>query len=162
MRSPRCRTASPRPRSISRGEAAERRNEVVNELVNYATQKSYHIADGTQTSCPRVGLQATSRLCFSVRGQDYKSADHPVPPRFPLRRLRRRQQPLGGLGLVAPGVAIGAHIVEHNKCYATCAQFADATLSFLREKVPRNWVDLCDSVTDNFRVISPKEFRVMR
>ena len=52
--------------------------------------------------------------------------------------------------------------VTHNKCYATCAQFADATLSFLREKVPRNWVDLCDSVTDNFRVINPKEFRVMR
>ena len=24
--------------------------------------------------------------------------------------------------------------VTHNKCYATCAQFADATLSFLREK----------------------------
>jgi transposase len=51
--------------------------------------------------------------------------------------------------------------VTHNKCYATCAQFADATLSFLREKVPRNWVDLCDSVTDNFRVINPKDFRVM-
>ena len=34
--------------------------------------------------------------------------------------------------------------VTHNKCYATCAQFADATLSFLREKVPRNWADLCD------------------
>jgi site-specific DNA recombinase len=32
----------------------------------------------------------------------------------------------------------------------------DATLSFLREKVPRNWADLCDSVTDNFRVINPK------
>jgi hypothetical protein len=42
---------------------------------------------------------------------------------------------------------------QSNKCYATCAQFADATLSFLHEKVPRNWVDLCDSVTDNFRVI---------
>jgi transposase len=52
--------------------------------------------------------------------------------------------------------------VTHNKCYATCAQFADATLGFLREKVPRNWADLCDSVTDNFRVINPKEFRVMR
>ena len=39
---------------------------------------------------------------------------------------------------------------------------ADATLSFLREKVPRSWADLCDSVTDNFRVINPKEFRVMR
>jgi transposase len=52
--------------------------------------------------------------------------------------------------------------VTHNKCYTTCAQFADATLSFLREKVPRNWADLCDSVTDNFRVINPKKFRVMR
>jgi hypothetical protein len=30
------------------------------------------------------------------------------------------------------------------------------------QKVPRNWADLCDSVTDNFRVINPKEFRVMR
>ena len=51
--------------------------------------------------------------------------------------------------------------VTHNKCYATCAQFADATLGFLREQVPRNWVHFCDSVTDNFRVISPKNFRVM-
>jgi transposase len=51
--------------------------------------------------------------------------------------------------------------VTHNKCYATCAQFADATLSFLRDKVPRNWADLCDSVTDNFRVINPKDFRVV-
>ena len=51
--------------------------------------------------------------------------------------------------------------VTHNKCYATCAQFADATLSFLREKVPGNWADLCDSVTDNFRVINPKDFRVI-
>jgi hypothetical protein len=31
----------------------------------------------------------------------------------------------------------------------------------LRETVPRNWADLCDSVTDNFRVINPKDFRVM-
>jgi len=51
--------------------------------------------------------------------------------------------------------------VTHNKCYATCAQFADATLAFLRETVPRNWTDLCDSVTDNFRVINPKDFRVL-
>ena len=52
--------------------------------------------------------------------------------------------------------------VTHNKTYATCAQFADATLGFLREKVPRNWADFRDSVTDNFRVINPKDFRVMR
>jgi hypothetical protein len=51
--------------------------------------------------------------------------------------------------------------VTHNKCYATCAQFADATLWFLRETVPRNWADLCDSVTDNFRIINPKDFRVV-
>ena len=51
--------------------------------------------------------------------------------------------------------------VTHNKCYATCSQFADATLGFLRETVPRNWANLCNSVTDNFRVISPKDFRVM-
>ena len=51
--------------------------------------------------------------------------------------------------------------VTHNKSYATCAQFADATLGFLREKVPRNWADLSDSVTDNFRVINPKDFRVV-
>jgi hypothetical protein len=51
--------------------------------------------------------------------------------------------------------------ITHNKCYATCAQFADATLGFLREQVPRNRAHFCDSVTDNFRVISPKNFRVM-
>jgi transposase len=51
--------------------------------------------------------------------------------------------------------------VTHNKCYATCAEFAVATLGFLREKVPENWERFCDSVTDNFRVIKPKDFRVM-
>ena len=51
--------------------------------------------------------------------------------------------------------------ITHNKCYATCSQFADATLGFLREQVPRNWAHFCDSLTDNFRVISPKNFRVM-
>jgi transposase len=51
--------------------------------------------------------------------------------------------------------------ITHNKTYATCAQFADAALDFLREKVPRNWADFRDSVTDNFRVINPKVFRVV-
>ena len=51
--------------------------------------------------------------------------------------------------------------VTHNKCYATCGQFADATLDFLRDKVPKNWGSFSDSVTDNFRVISPKDFRVL-
>jgi hypothetical protein len=51
--------------------------------------------------------------------------------------------------------------VTHNKTYETCAQFADEALNFLREKVPRDWAEFCDSVTDNFRVINPKDFRVM-
>lgn len=37
----------------------------------------------------------------------------------------------------------------------------DATLGFLRGKIPRNWADLCDSVTDNFRIINPKYFRAV-
>ena len=51
--------------------------------------------------------------------------------------------------------------VTHNKCYATSREFAGEVLAFLREKVPQNWGHLCDSVTDNFRVIDPKDFRVL-
>ncbi len=51
--------------------------------------------------------------------------------------------------------------VTYNKSYATRTQFADAMLGFLREKVPRNWPRFRDSITDNFRVISPKDFRVV-
>jgi transposase len=51
--------------------------------------------------------------------------------------------------------------VTHNKCYATARDFADATLAFLRQTVPKHWADFRDSVTDNFRIISPKEFRVI-
>lgn len=51
--------------------------------------------------------------------------------------------------------------VAHNRCHATFSGFCDAMLGFLREEVPRNWVTLCDSVSDNFRVISPKDFRVL-
>jgi transposase len=51
--------------------------------------------------------------------------------------------------------------VTHNKCYATSREFAGEVLTFLRKKVPENWPDLCDSVTDNFRVINPKDFRVL-
>ena len=42
------------------------------------------------------------------------------------------------------------------------SEFADATLDFLRDKVPKNWASFRDSVTDNFRVINPKDFRVLR
>jgi transposase len=54
--------------------------------------------------------------------------------------------------------------VTHNKCYATCGEFANATLGFLgflRETVPRDWTKFRDPVTDDFRVISLSDFRVM-
>jgi transposase len=51
--------------------------------------------------------------------------------------------------------------VTHNKCYATGRDFAAATLGFLRQTVPKHWAEFRDSVTDNFRIISPKDFRVV-
>jgi transposase len=52
--------------------------------------------------------------------------------------------------------------LTHNKSWRDCRTFAEAVLWFLRDKVPRCWDRLFrDSVTDNFRVIDPKDFRVM-
>jgi len=51
--------------------------------------------------------------------------------------------------------------VTHNRCYETFADFSAAVLTFLREEVPRNWRTYCDAVSDNFRVISPKDFRIL-
>jgi len=51
--------------------------------------------------------------------------------------------------------------LTHNKCYASYREFAEAALQFLRDKVPKNWPEFCDSVTDNFRVINPKNFRIL-
>ena len=52
--------------------------------------------------------------------------------------------------------------VTHNKCYANYNKFCEATLRFLRENLPKNWDALCDGVSDNFRIISPKDFRILR
>jgi len=51
--------------------------------------------------------------------------------------------------------------VTHNKCYESARDFAQAILNFLRVEVPRNWHLYRDSITDNFRVINPKDFRVL-
>ena len=48
-----------------------------------------------------------------------------------------------------------------NRCHETFADFRNAILTFLREEVPRKWHIYCDGVSDNFRVISPKDFRVL-
>ena len=51
--------------------------------------------------------------------------------------------------------------ITHNRCHETFADFSDAILTFLREKVRRNWHLYCDSVRDNFRIISPRDFWIL-
>jgi len=51
--------------------------------------------------------------------------------------------------------------ITHNRCYTSFRDFSTATLTFLREQVPANWDTWCDDVTDNFRIIDPKDFRVL-
>ncbi len=51
--------------------------------------------------------------------------------------------------------------ITHNRCHETFADFRAAILAFLREEVPRNWHVFCDAVTDNFRIISPEDFRIL-
>jgi transposase len=51
--------------------------------------------------------------------------------------------------------------ITHNRCYERFADFKDAVLTFLREDVPRKWSIYCDEVSDNFRIIAPKDFRII-
>ena len=54
--------------------------------------------------------------------------------------------------------------ISHNRCYGKFNEFCETTLSFHREQIPKkkNWSRFRDSVTDNFRVIYPEYFRVIR
>jgi transposase len=52
--------------------------------------------------------------------------------------------------------------LTHNKCWRDFPTFANAVLYFLSEKIPKYWELLYrDSLSDNFRVINPKVFRVV-
>jgi len=51
--------------------------------------------------------------------------------------------------------------VTHNKCYAKFRDFAEAVLGFLRKTVPERFDEFSSSITDNFRVIDPKDFRIL-
>ena len=51
--------------------------------------------------------------------------------------------------------------VTHNHFYTTQKQFAEAILRFFRETIPKNWRSFRDQVTDNFRIISHQNFRVL-
>ena len=51
--------------------------------------------------------------------------------------------------------------VTHNQTYETLAEFRLAIMTFLRRTIPKNWDRFRDRITDNFRVISPNDFRVI-
>jgi transposase len=51
--------------------------------------------------------------------------------------------------------------VTHNSFYPTFELFTEAIDDFFRRRLPQEWRSWRDTVTDNFRVISHKEFRVL-
>jgi transposase len=51
--------------------------------------------------------------------------------------------------------------VTHNKTYPKFPDFADAVLGFLRKTVPERFDEFSSTITDNFRVINPKDFRIL-
>jgi transposase len=51
--------------------------------------------------------------------------------------------------------------VTHNRDYPTFRAFRREILTFLRSTIPKNWEFFCDRITDNFRVISPSDFRIV-
>ncbi len=51
--------------------------------------------------------------------------------------------------------------VTHNSFYASFAQFTEAIDDFFARRLPREWKIWRDTITDNFRIISHQEFRVL-
>ncbi len=51
--------------------------------------------------------------------------------------------------------------VTHNRHYPTVRLFSAAVMAFFRETIPKEWRNFRDQVTDNFRVITHQNFRVL-
>ena len=52
--------------------------------------------------------------------------------------------------------------VTHNRYYPSQKQFANAIRAFMRETIPQEWAKFRDKVSDNFRVITHENFRVLK
>ena len=52
--------------------------------------------------------------------------------------------------------------VTHNRAYPTQKQFTQAILKFFRKTIPKQWPDFQTQVTDNFRIISDQNLRVLQ
>ncbi len=51
--------------------------------------------------------------------------------------------------------------VTHNRHYATFNQFTKAIFDFFRTILPEKWPEFRDTATDNFRIVSFKEYRTI-
>lgn len=51
--------------------------------------------------------------------------------------------------------------VTHNRYYENFPAFANAIMRFFKATLPRRWNSIRDTVTDNFTIIRPDEFRVI-
>ena len=51
--------------------------------------------------------------------------------------------------------------VTHNRHYATFNQFTKAIFAFFRKTLPGKWQEFRDTITDNFRIVSHKEYKVI-
>ena len=71
------------------------------------------------------------------------------------------QATLYGLDLDLAKCLMHRH-VTHNRSHPSYNDFCRSVLHFLRVEVPKNWPVFCNSVTDNFRVINPADFRVLK
>jgi len=58
--------------------------------------------------------------------------------------------------------AVMHQFVTHNRHYPTQKQFANAILKFFRETIPNEWKSFRSQVSDNFRVVTHDEFRVLQ
>lgn len=52
--------------------------------------------------------------------------------------------------------------VTHNRCYGSFEGFKSAIIEFLETQITRKWELFCDQITDNFRIVSQKQFRVIK
>ncbi len=57
--------------------------------------------------------------------------------------------------------AVMHQYVTYNRHYPTQTQFANAILTFFRETIPNEWKTFRSQVSDNFRVVTHQEFRVL-
>ena len=52
--------------------------------------------------------------------------------------------------------------VTHNQHYDTYEEFTEAITEFLETTLSENWEQFLDTITDNFRVISPKQYKIIQ